>query len=497
MYTVLVADDERIIREGLRYAMDWEAAGFRIVHFARNGEEAVSMFTAEPTDMALLDVKMPGLSGLDALAGIKRLRPETEVVILSAFDDFQYAKQGMKSGAFDYILKINLIDELPGVIGRVKAKLDAGREKEQEYKNLLNSSNNMLFLDFLNGKAGALSPSDDAYSYFVVVVYGNGSRDAMTRSVGESLRSYRSRTPFMMGAKADNSVFIFRTTREEKDVYHLAGGIADYLRGAGHEHFYIAYGSVQRGVNKIPQCYREAMKTLDCMRERGEMGEGFYERISGAAGGAAPVFDPAAIRKSIMFFNSATLREETASMFGHYLRERALLIHDLRLQCIEIVILLKKEGQLQNADAIIDRINGFDSMLDLREYFSEVIAGAVSRCERASKLTPDDILKAQGYIDEHYAEDVSMEDVAKRFFISPQYFSRRFKEHTGVNFSEYLIGRRISRACELILTTNMKMYEIAAAVGYRDAKHFEKQFAERRGITPNRYRRQAMRATEN
>ncbi len=480
-YTVLIADDEKDIREGLIHALDWDAAGFRLVSFAADGAQALELFSASPTDAAVLDIKMPFMSGLDVLAAMKRISPETEIILLTAFDDFEFAKQGLKMGAFDYILKMNVLDELPEAVGRLKTKLDASRRKQTEHNNLLNSNNNKMFAEFLNGTAEEFDTSGDGYYYIVAVT-------PASEAYGE-FGDFKSRTPFLMGTKRGNKVFIFKSDRADTDA---AGELTRYMRrmcGDG-ERYAVGFGSVRSGIKNIPACYREAMKALDYARYHGEYGEFYFDRLT-AQPGAAQVNAAPPPEFNILALNAEKLREAAQSLLEYYMHDAASTVRDYRLHLLELLFRMKKAGTVSFADVniIVERINGIDSMPELNEYYIAAVTEGIKNAELIKSPTSNDIMAIKKYVDEHYNEDVNMEELARRIFLSPQYFSKKFKECVGVNFSDYVIERRIECACQMLVSTKLRVYEIGEKVGYRDHKYFERLFSSKIGVSPAKYRK--------
>jgi len=130
MYELVIVDDEEIIRRGLETTVDWTSLGFRVAGVFATAEGVVDFARARRLDVVLADIRMPGMSGLDLAAELKRIGCPAKVVILSGYDSFKYAQRAIECDVFGYLLKPSKPGEIKEIVGRLKSLLD--REREQE-----------------------------------------------------------------------------------------------------------------------------------------------------------------------------------------------------------------------------------------------------------------------------------------------------------------------------------------------------------------------------
>ena len=132
LYRIILADDEEEVRKSIIKKIDWQAAGFEVVGDAENGREALEKIEALEPDVVMTDIRMPYMDGLELIERIRRKYPSMKVLIFSGFDDFEYAKQAIKLNVTEYILKPVNVEELTGILKRVKANLDEEIEQRME-----------------------------------------------------------------------------------------------------------------------------------------------------------------------------------------------------------------------------------------------------------------------------------------------------------------------------------------------------------------------------
>ena len=153
MKKILIADDEFLVRLGLKTTIDWEQHGFIIVGEAKNGKEALELFEQSDPDILLTDIRMPVMDGLEVIQTVKQKKRSLKCVILTHYDDFNYAKEAIKLGASDYILKSDLnSDNLFSILNRISNEIDAETKKSSELSvnnEVITSSNYELCKELL------------------------------------------------------------------------------------------------------------------------------------------------------------------------------------------------------------------------------------------------------------------------------------------------------------------------------------------------------------
>ncbi|WP_168123334.1 response regulator [Paenibacillus sp. HB172176] len=499
-YTLLIADDEKIIREGLVRSLDWAGLGFAVVGVAKDGEQALARFRALEPDVVLLDIKMPGMSGLELLTTIKRERPDTEVVLLSGFDEFSYAKEGLKQGAFDYILKIDMLTELEPAMSRLRSLLERRRKDNERYGRLLEYKSNYEFAELLRGRDPTLpEPGAKERMYgFASVRFDDPARMNGCRAVpGHTDLRY------VAGAGRESLHFIFIEEAEDADGTAFLGQVciametmAEAMRGGEPgTRFYVGISGVKASAADIPEGCREALRTIDYLYFRGEPGRCLhYGEWNGRQQGEYAMISRIGWINWVYAGDEAHLTEWVKRVFADAYGSKDISVADMQAFALELFLQFDKALKDETSGGgrsteESERLGSIDSLIDLEQ---AVLDAVTRRCrllhERVREAKYKSIAAVKEYVDEMFAANLRLEEVALRFHFSPGYLSSKFKEYTGKSFSNYLIVKRIEIACELLVGTDKKVYEIANQVGYTDERHFSKLFTKHRKQGPREYR---------
>ena len=146
MYTLLIADDEQLERQALRFIIEKKCPDVRVIGETGDGNSAVSIAVREKPDIVLMDIRMPELNGLEAARAIRTMLPHTAIIILTAFDEFSYAKEALSSGAVEYLLKPLHPNDLLQTLEAVVAKVGERKRREQEEAELRKNLNKLFHL---------------------------------------------------------------------------------------------------------------------------------------------------------------------------------------------------------------------------------------------------------------------------------------------------------------------------------------------------------------
>ncbi|WP_223156812.1 response regulator transcription factor [Thermosediminibacter oceani] len=362
MLKLIIADDEPIVREGLKESVNWDELGLRVVGCARDGREALEIFTSCGCDVILTDIRMPFMSGLELTGRVKEIDPSVIVVLLSAYDEFRYAQEAIRLGAFDYILKPIDLDEL-------KKTMEKAVRKKQE---MLDSENRVI--------------------------------PQLNREDMEFFKPESSRFPLKM---------------EEE----LA----------------------------------KAVKRAD-----GPLALEIFQRI----------WDE---------FCSKNYSLEFLKRWGF---ELVAIITRSVIEIGENVdILFKNTDPWAEISRKKSKEELYGWMKDLIEIICECIG--LNKNVRNKKLV-EEVVRI---IKENYHDkNLTLNSIAERLYITPNYLSTLFKTEMGQGFCEYLTEYRVERAKEMLKDVRLRIYEISDAVGYTDPHYFSKIFKSITGLTPREYR---------
>lgn len=493
---VLIVDDEASARRQIRHFLAGHP-GITIVGEARDGEEAVAVFGQTKPDMVLLDIRMPRMDGLAAARLIHKQAPETYIVFLTAYPEFEYAQQAVRLGATDYVLKPVRREELRTVLRRVLASrgrraVRQARMREsgdafralmpfmrRDYLNILITRPSLLDRDELEGQTRALGLVAPPK---LIVVADHADEDGLTpREVGSwgaDLVQWSGGTALTW--REGERLIIAPSPRpgEPEGLEKWAARAVAWVRESLGARARVAAGDPCRDINDLPACYRQALVRL-------------------GRGGRRPA--------------TALLRLEsdlcTAALRGDLPRVARLagdILGDLREEetAIEARVLA---GLI--AAAFVRGGLPAETVAELREEFegllarkpgpagpdtTAVIAGLVEELGRrladSASVGERAVLAAKAYVEAHYSESLSLRRVATAVYLSPYYFSRLFKSHTGMTLGEYVTEVRLARACDLLRSTDQTVHKVAQAVGYGSGSYFSSVFTRRFGVSPGQYR---------
>ena len=527
MYKLMLADDEGIVRESLKFIVDKEFPGIFETFEAKTGRRVIELADEVRPDIAFMDIRMPGINGIDAMKEIRRTNPNIVFVVISAYDKFDYAKQALNLGVIDYINKPFDKAQIVAVLKKAMEEVDRVREqrsRELEIKEKLDSIvpiiENGLIQDLLSHEHfnenieeyKKLLEIDEKYGLMLAIVGGDREpggymRGAVPASVKTQKNyetvllvisdNFKCITGSVMGNKipvlipcAKSSV----TPEEYQKIVYSAKKTQEELTEALGLDFRIGIGSV-KPLYDMADSYSEALSVLattkQTVAESVDLPEGCEYDTDYPLKTEKELFDAISqgdVRRSA----------EQASLFFDWMeRSSGGAMSDICLKVLEFVLwgerLAYSNGghvyHFMSRSEYLPEINSMKSYDELRLWFLSHIERAVNMINTANAAKTEDVAgKAKKYIDMHYQEDISLDDISGMYDISPFYFSKVFKTQTGVTFTDYLTGVRVNKARELLEGTNKSMKEICSEVGYSDPNYFSRIFKKNTGVTPTEYK---------
>ena len=512
MYQILIADDESIIREGIKCLFDWESLGFTICGVAVNGEQAYQEILRLRPDVVLLDIRMPGLSGIDVIREVRSAGYEGNIIILSGYSDFKYAQEAIRYGVHSYLTKPVDEDELQSALLAIRGQLDAkaaASSTKEHYRDTIHAS---IVKDLLLGTADfpKTNLSDfhlDAPVYQVVIYekYSHNSQDAsysfsdLLRVTNQDNNSYDHITLSyneVLLLKGDFAIqkfneFLERYERERRP-----------QKGSPLDSLFITYGKCVSAPDGIPESYTEALSLMHrrffCDQEQHTIGYTDLPKFLNTH----PIDHDAFLKKySAMLLNylqsfnrsmvAQTLNELNSELYNasDSIDAIKLLLADLFLQIKEQMNHLYNHADIPfpaNAEiirSIESKYYLYEILLFFTEQF-EIVIGSIGNSTRDSVL--DDILN---YINHNYANNITLENIAPLFGYNSSYLGKIFSKRMGENFNSYVDHIRIEKSKELLLNEDLKVYSVAERVGYRNVDYFHIKFKKYVGQSPAEYRK--------
>lgn len=513
MYNILLTDDEQIMIDSLTFIINKNFMNQAVIFTATSGTEALEIVAKNNIDIIFMDINMPGLNGLETVRYIKHSRPDSVVIILSAFDEFQYAQEAVNLGAFKYLTKpVNrnvVIDTIRSAMDSVEKKRGHLSDVVELHKKL-DLVSTMVESDFIYSAAfGGGSDVSEYFSYFEIEncvwcfccleipeiqnknqldVY-NILRDVLTQKAHCIIGSFmlnRIAVFFYFPQKMFENEDAAKIEDEVKSIYKLlslkisAGIRVGVSKVESHcDSTGAAYNKAVEMLNSVPEggglVFASESGEKAGARDTGECAEKIFARIKAGDVAGIQTF----VRK---YFEALKSRYDDSDRIKNALFE---LLVNVRNIAVEASPSYHNEG-FDNLFSVFSRENDMAKLeLFVRNLCAEcasVVMDATSRIENPI------IEKASAFIMAHLSENISLEDTASAVNVSSFYLSKLFKEEKNVNYVTFVTEARMERARQLLKEQNLSIKEISAATGFNDQNYFSRAFKNKFGMTPTEFR---------
>lgn len=546
MYKLVLVDDEEDVREGLLGLIKWESLGYKVVDTAENGKEAAESVEKYVPDVVVTDIQMPFMNGLQLSEWIRCHYPATKIIILTGYDEFEYAQKAIRLGIDEYILKPFSAGELEEVLQKVKSQIDeemAAKENvelltEHYLKNLpiLQS----LFLSSLMSRRLPNSEIREKSQYYDLDLNGQSylvsviSIDSISRASHAPIRSTKWSGSISLQETHDTELQLFavlniadeivRRDESSKAFIHHdevvllsisedsnAEDVANQTFQLLEEVLFsverylkltvtIGVGSVITDIGDIQTSYNEAEQALDYRLILGNNKVIWIEDVE-ARKWTPLAFDEMKEKEMIRCLKLGSDQELLHLLDEHFtaLVDSQVSNQDFQVYLLEMLTTVIKASKDIHVDldqlfsdkvTLLGQFSRFTLAEEAKSWFVEIcmkLKNYISSNRQSSynKL----VIEAREYILANYGEnDISITKVCKHLHISTGYFSNIFKKEMKMTFVNYLMSVRMDAAQDLLRTTDMKAFEIAEAVGFTDPNYFSFCFRKKFGISPKEYR---------
>lgn len=519
MLKVLIADDNRLTLRSMERTIPWKEWGYELVAMAESGPEAVEKVKKYHPHIVILDINMPGMSGLEAAGEINQEPDAPVLILLSAYDKFSYAQSGLRLGVFDYLLKPLDNEELRQILDKVSKKIAKEQEKQVPSEESLQMEREWyakLLLDSINHVTGSgleldllLREKWHACVYMLLLVRTFGERQFETFKqvldkaladceVPEAIRSLFVQT-------GDGTLVLLgcRMIRLARDYDLLALKVANVIaQRCKEEEICVCIGISSYGENleEIAKQYEEAVFAIDSRFFLENKTVIHYRSVMSKS-----VHNEYVLSKKMQELCEALRKnpKESAECLDSFIalveennRYDVAYVKNIFVQLafwVSQMLYQYNTGtmQIKTMDMILDEVREIHSMQNitswLRNYVSESMAvlDQERMCDGLSVSTQTK--KALDYINTCYMEHIGLTDTAKEAGISESHLCRLLKNETGETFVNILNKVRIQKALELIRSGNYKVYEVAEAVGFSNYAYFYQIFKKITGRAPTEY----------
>lgn len=516
---VLIVDDEMLVRQGIKHLLDWEQAGYFIVGEASNGLEALELVEELQPHIVITDIVMPIMDGEKLVRLVKERHPAIEVIVLSSFSEFDYVRSTFQNGVADYILKPKLEAQyLLSILNKTAAKIDGVgipvKEERSEETQILQALDKMI-----SGYEAEISTETirSRFPYPEFVLLGADLNRVKDKSWKKEIE--KRLNPYLDHLRLDKAEYMKLESVSGTLLYLLNAHnpwkerveqLIQFISQMSGEieqlnlHFIISDRFTD--FHQLGNVYREQFEKLkrysfylptSLVLEREHL-PALPDKIS--------AIDMAELIEGLK-------RKQFQKSFSAFLEHILLKSLDYETDVFEFKSLLG--NFIFNVTNTLSKLK-FDTVpLEKRKYdYFRQIDQAVYASD-AIQLIEEFIQEAEGitretdtstnpgfhrllnYIQEHYAEPITLTEVAKKFHFNASYLSSYFSANNSEGFSEYVNKVRVQKAKEMLVATEESISEISDRVGYSDQSYFTKVFKKMTGVSPSQYRKEQLQENTN
>lgn len=522
MWKALVVDDEAPGRGAIVKMIEGLDLNIEVVAEARNGEEALELVRLNRPHIVVTDMNMPVMNGQQFLENLHRSHEEIQVVVISGYSQFEYLKAALKYRACEYVLKPVSVADLREAMSKAIAAVREFSDRQLEKKSGrdIHRLRCEVFLQHVAARRIANKADIRRQAQELGIPAENGGYRVAICQIRQFQDISKSRFHgnadlYMFGLEnimrevlRDEGVLLYKTDDRSRLCLILpCSSYPDLRAGEALGSFHQAVrhtlgGDVAVGVSppfpaleELPEAHRAAVAALaDCPFSYSGLTVRSFEACPGAPAELLASFDRRRLSQAFGSGNDRDVRLTLDAFVTRIGSRPETTIRDVQRELASLAKLAEAEmaGIAGRHASLFETrtIGGVMEMNGLLAYLDKLTEAALEFAERRREAPESarTIREIVRFLDEHYFEDISLIDVATRFFMDPSYLSKLFKTETDENFIEYLTRKRMEKACELLSAEERKINEVAELVGYENQRYFSQVFKKFTGRTPSEYR---------
>lgn len=510
MLKVLIVDDEPLVREGLKWIVDWEAYGFTIVDEGCDGQDGLTKILAVQPDLVLADIKMPLLSGLEMLEAARKGGYAGEAIILTGYSDFNYAKTAIHIGVKSYLLKPIEETELIKVLEEVKVSCDEKNKK----RSILDESEKILKENII--KMAVFDPvalqkvrvaiqadfpmwKQSQHTVVLLEIVNSEQVPERFNKLRQFLNRYFERQQSTNILPVEHKGCILFSGKSRNAIEVILKDLQIHLRSEEGLGVFIAVGRTCNSFEAVYQSYLDAKEIVErsflyrdvpifFFEEKAKENQNSNQRIQ--------YMDTDYVVGMIEVGNEEAI-DVYVERLEHSLLRSQIATDKIKGICVNYMIGVKEKltaiyteckDVFQSDEVLIDAIYDQATLHEVMYHMAKMFKVASNQiCDNSTENTLKRILN---YINNNYHKDLKLELLGKLFNYNSAYLGKVFKQKTGCNFNTYLDQIRIQRAKILLEANDYKIYEISEMVGYKSTDYFYSKFKKILNVSPKDYRQE-------
>ena len=528
MFKVMIADDEKIAIDSLKFIIEKSFTDVEITATARSGREAIEQVEEDVPDILFMDIRMPGINGIEAIREIRKRHKQIVIIVLTAFDQFEFAKEAVNLGVMEYLLKpvnrakvIEVVSKAMELIRTEKEnrKIELEMKEKLEYAGPILENgfvySILLFDDnsqeLLNYKR-LFDINEDGGYIFTIEFVNEETGSSMENKIGYSVQSQqfypyftdtvKSLCKCIIGPVMLNRIVVVVPSNPEIDEFacrleavSLAEALLQRLSEKLNGGLKIGVGKIYRRFDMLAASYEESLKALRYLQGTGVMHFMDITARTTTLGSEYPEYKEKLLMQKVSAGDTTESMNAFNCIFDWLVGEYGGQPLKIKNKLLEIVFLVNhmsweyEPGLGTGGVDFLEEMLSINDLGELRLWCKKRVETVISQVNSFRDYKEGGLIKrAKEYIKANYSKSITLEDVGREINVSPQYLSKLFKEETGENFIDYLTGIRIRIAKNLLEGDELSVKEICYSIGYSDPNYFSRIFKKIVGITPTEYK---------
>jgi two-component system, response regulator YesN len=524
LLNILIVDDEVLERTALTKIINNSSEDVLVIGEAPNGRMAIEMAQEHRPDIIFMDIKMPGIDGVQAVKAIKKIDPSIRFIMVSAFNTFEYAKEVMQQGVKEYILKPSRKLDILGALERVSKEILDERRQREEQQSLRENLDRAVSIaqkewvstvlvnqvqDITFDEWGQLLGVEITSAYIMLfslrpkgmTELSAGDKQQWYLWLKDTLNSVVMKQEMMVGPITDSQVpvlFLCKKTLEKIHFKTNAQAVIDNLnRHFEEKHFNadlrIGVGLPYNHAHELNKSYLEALLALQQLTKTPDR-----KYLFAVKQGSAELPSSSGVLEIEKKLLEAVRQGDVNQVLFIFESFAKMLANDRNIKGSlvkksfdELFILISR--MLHDLGISFERMPTVGESEDIMTIFEKGKAHLMAVVHHVQVWRNDHakgmLHKAKEYIETHYAESITLDLVAEYVELSPYYFSKLFKDRFGMTFIDYLTEIRIKHAKEEMVDSGKSLKEICYSIGYKDPNYFSRVFKKHTGLSPTEFRK--------
>ncbi|MFJ7727428.1 response regulator [Neobacillus sp. NPDC097160] len=529
MLKILIVDDEVLERKALTKMINSSLEDVMVIGEAPNGRKAIEMALEHCPDIIFMDIKMPGIDGVEAVKEIKKRNSHIRFIMVSAFNTFEYAKEVMQQGVKEYILKPSSKQDILAAVERVSREIYEEYKQREENQNLrenleravsiaqkewvtsllMNQVQDMTFdewgqllgVEITSGHIMLffLQPTDESELSAV-------EKQAWYRWLKDSLKSVVKKHEIMIGPITDTQVPVLFLYKKAAEKFHFRMNAQSFIENLitlfKKERFSgklrIGVGLPYNHANELNKSYHEAVLALEQLIKTPNRRYLFCEKQGSLTDEIPSVSGVFELEKKLLDAVRQGDVNQVLYIFDTFVTKLAsnqsVTAPIVKQSFAELFILISR--MLHDLGIHYDgtpAIHESEDIAVIMEKGKSHLMSVVQQVQIWRNNHAKGMLhKAKEYIENQYADSITLESAAEYVELSPYYFSKLFKDRFGMTFIDYLTEIRIKHAKAEMEDQGKSLKEICYSVGYKDPNYFSRVFKKQTGLSPTEFRKSAV-----